>query len=259
MAFFLYNAGGIHHILSKGLRMEIINRQTRTSVHFNLAYVIASPWSVDNAKAVQFQKSLLDNGLDFSQTNIGPASFVLVRRQPSHLQIKLDCPAAQLSGIQILSAPPAYDLDGFIRDANAATIAYQQTFGAEQYQIIRTSAKIHPLYSCSDHAFKYPWEDRLGQSPQDFQCLGKRPVAGGGLRLVMPPHAAGEQEPCSIEIRLESSLREQKKVFVETTFTWPKPRVLQKDQKFDPAEHLNIVEQYAANEVWAFLTQTKTV
>ena len=237
--------------------MEAINRQSRTSVHFSINFVIAGAWTPDKAKTVDFQKALLDNGLDFSQTTARPKSFTLSRTEPSHLQVKLESPAPQISGIQIISAPPAYDLEMFIQEACAATGAYQQTYPANQYQIIRCGAKIQHFYSSRAHAFQYLWETRLGQSPQDFRCLGQRPVAGGGLRLVMPPHAKENEEPCSIELRIESSFREPRKLLIETAFVWPKPLLLQKDEKFDPASRLISLEQYATNEVWTFLTQKK--
>ena len=238
--------------------MKAINRQSRTSVHFSISFVIATAWTPDKALTVDFQKALLDNGLDFSRTNAGTNNFILSRTQPSHLQVKLESPAPQVSSIQIVSAPPAYDLEMFIQEASAATGAYQQTYAADQYQIIRCGAKLQHLYSSRAHAFQYLWEMRLGQSPQDFHCLGQRPVAGGGLRLVMPPHSKENEQPRSIELRIESFLREPRKLFIETAFVWPKPLLLQKDQKFDPESRLISLEQYATNEVWTFLTQNTT-
>lgn len=237
--------------------MEAINRQSRTSVHFSINFLIATGWTPDKAVTVDFQKALLDNGLDFSQTNTGPRNFTLSRTQPSHLQVKLESPAPQVSGIHIVSAPPTYDLEMFIQEASAATDAYQQTYPADQYQLIRCAAKIQHLYSSQAHAFQYLWETRLGQSPADFHCLGPRPVAGGGLRLIMPPHATEGQEPCSIELRIESLLREPRKLMVETAFVWPKPLLLQSGEKFDPGRRLIGLQEYATNEVWTFLTQTK--
>jgi hypothetical protein len=237
--------------------MEPINRNSRTTIHFQLAYVLAIPWTPDPATAVDFQKALLENKLEFSQTNAAPKRFTLIRTQPSHLQVILESPAPQVSGIQIIANNPAYDCEGFAKDAAAVTTAYQQTWPAQQYQLIKTTAKVHHLYSSQEHAFQYLWENRLGQSPGDFECLGPRPVAGGGIRLLMPPHADGEELPCSIELRIESFLREPRKLFIETTFTWPQPRLITADQKFDPEEFLAPLEQYAANEVWTFITQTK--
>jgi len=237
--------------------MDAINRQSRTSVHFSINYAIASGWTPDKAVTVDFQKALLDNGLEFSQTNAGPRSFTLSRTQPSHLQVKLESPAPQVSGIYIISSPPTYDLEMFIQEASSATDAYQQTYRTGQYQIIRCAAKIQHLYSSQTHAFQYLWERRLGQSPEDFRCLGPRPVAGGGLRFVMPPQEIPEQEPCSVELRIESLFREPRKLLVETAFIWPKPMLLGEGEKFDSAFRLNTLEQYATNEVWEFLTQTK--
>lgn len=237
--------------------MDAINRDSRTSVHFGISYVIAAAWPCDKTKTVAFQKALLDNGLDFSQTNFAPNRFTLFRVEPSNLQIKLESPGPQVSSIHVLSANPQYDLDMFTRDTDAVCRAYQQTFPAKQYQILQTIARIRHLYSSSDHAFKYLWETRLGQSPQDFQCLGQRPVAGGGLRLIMPPHQKEGEQPCSIELRIESFLREMRKLFIETAFTWPKARMLAGDERFDAGERLRTIENYATNEVWTFLTQEK--
>lgn len=237
--------------------MDAINRNSRTSVHFQLGFVLAMPWTPDKTSTVDFQRALLDSGLEFTQTNRAARSYTLNRTEPSNLHVKLESPAPQLSGIQIIAQNPSCDLDMFVLDASAVTDAYQQTFTAGRYQIVRASAKIQHLYSSHEHAFKYLWEKRLGQSGQDFQCLGPRPVAGGGLRLLMPPHAVEGQEPISIEIRIESFLREPTKLLIETNFVWPQPKLLQKDQKFDPAAYLNPLEEYAANQVWEFLTQSK--
>lgn len=237
--------------------MKAINPETRTSVHFSINYVIAMGWAPDKAKTVDFQKALLDNGLDFAQTNVRTNMFTLFRSQPSNLTVKIETPAQHVSSIQIIAQNPSYDPEMFLQEASAAMAAYQKTWPVEQYQIIRAMAKIHHLYSSQGHAFKYLWEDRLDQSPEDFRCLGKRPVAGGGLRLIMPPHAIENEEPHSIEVRIESFLHEPRKVLVETAFVWPKPSVLPKGERFDPALLLGPVEEYATNEVWTFLTQKK--
>ncbi len=234
--------------------MDALNRESRTSVHFMINYVLAGAPPLEQSRAVDFQKALLDNGLEFSQTNIRPRSFMLLRQEPSNLQVKLDSPAPQVSSIQIIANNPAYDVGMFARDAMAAMDAYRQTWQAPQYQIIRATAKISHLYSSQEHAFKYLWETRLGQSAEDFKRLGPRPVAGGGIRLMIPPHAVGGEEPRSIEIRIESFLREQRKLLVETTFAWLQPKVVGKEDAFDIPERLESLENYAANEVWNFVT-----
>ena len=232
--------------------MQTVNQNSKTSVYFGVNYVIAAPLVKDKGKMVDFQKALLDNGLDFSQTNMQGNNFTLVRAQ-SPLHVRLEANGPQVSSIHIFAQNPTCDLDMFIRDAAAVCNSYQQTWPLPQYQLIRRAAKIQHLYSCQDHAFKYIWENRLGQSADDFRYLGGRPVAGGGLRLVMPPHASESQEPRSAEIRIESFLREQRQLFIETSFVWPQPVVLQNEQAFEPGDQLGSLEDFASNEVWAFL------
>ena len=45
--------------------MNAINRDSRTSVHFMINYVLAAPMTVQQANAVDVQKALLDQGLEF--------------------------------------------------------------------------------------------------------------------------------------------------------------------------------------------------
>ena len=237
--------------------MEPINRESRTSVHFQLGLVIACPWTTESARTVELQKAMLDQGLEFGQTNTRPGSFVLTRGEPSHLQVKFETPGPQLTGIQILANNPSYDADLFCRDGSAVLSAYRQIFPVDHLLIIQATARIHHLYSSQAHAFQYLWETRLNQSGQDFRCLGNRPVAGGGLRLLIPPHAIGTEEPRSIEIRIESFLLEQRKLLVDTLFVWPKPRPINAGQAIEPESYLQPVEQFASNEVWTFLTQPR--
>jgi hypothetical protein len=143
----------------------------------------------------------------------------------------------------------------FGRDVDAVTGAYQKTWPMPQYQILNTSGCIRHLYSAKVHAFQYLWEQRLGQIPQDFQLLGNRPVAGGGLRLLIPPHQQPGGEPTSIEIRIESFMRETQKLFVETVFNWPRPRVVVEQAGFESLARLNEIESFAANEIWNFIAR----
>ena len=238
--------------------MQPINRQSKTSVLFNVGFLLASPFSNDPSRSVDFQKALIEAGLEFSQTASRANSFILTRTDPSNLQVKLESPGPQVSAVNITAQNPQYDLDAFVHDADAVTDAYQKTFPAQQYQLIQRSARINHLYSCQGHAFKYLWEDRLSQSPDDFKTLGQRPVAGGGLRFILPPHAQEGQQPHSVEIRAGSAMREPGKLVIETIFVWPKPHIVTAEQKFNLGQLLNEVEQYAAEEVFNFLTQKKS-
>lgn len=236
--------------------MELILRESKTTVHFSISYVLAGSWNTEPSIQIDFQKALLENGLEFSQSLSYKNGFQLRREPPSSpLQILLENPAPQIHNLKIIALNPNCDLDYFCREAEAVTIAYQKIWPAEHYQILNTSARIDHLYSTKVHAFQYLWENRLKQSGEDFQSLGNRPVHGGGLRLLIPPHSIEGKEPATIELRVESSLREPQKLLVETAFTWPKPRVIPNQERFEPRPYLETVEQYAAGEVWNFITR----
>lgn len=238
--------------------MDVIIRQSKTSSFFSIGYVVAGGLAADKARFLDFQRALLDSGLEFSQTTIQASGYQLQRGTPSSpLQVTLESPAPQVHRLQIAAPNPGYDLELFCRDAEAAVAAYQQTWPLDPYQVLNSNGKIHHLYSAQGHAFKYLWESRLGQSPEDFKQLGSRPVSGGGMRLLMPPHSVGGQEPVSIELRIESFLREPTRLLVETAFTWPRPRTVPAGQRFNPAAYMEQVETFAANDVWNFITRSR--
>jgi len=43
---------------------------------------------------------------------------------------------------------------------------------------------------------------------------------------------------------------------VETAFTWPKPRIISREGRFGPRPYLETVENFAATEVWNFITKS---
>lgn len=237
--------------------MDSIQKNTKTTSYFGLQYLLAGSWRPDRHKSVEFEKALIDNGLDFAQTQLTDRAFTLTRSDPAPLQIKLESSGPQVMLIHVFSQNPPYDLDMFSRDIEAVTLAFQATWPADQYQLLSTTGKIHHLYSSQTHAFKYLWEERLGQQPSDFQVLGNRPVAGGGLRLLMPPHQAEGQEPVSIEVRIESFLRETNKLFVETVFTWPRPKIINGENRFEPQMAMSQIEKFAAEDVWNFIIHSR--
>jgi hypothetical protein len=234
--------------------MSGLNRESRQSIYFGVGYVIATPWVSDKGRQLDFQRSLLEHQLDFSDIRADERSFTLIRKDQSPLQIRLASLGPQVSNIIIKSEGPVHNIDLFSKEADAACDAYRQTWLGQGCHILQCDATIRHLYSCTDHAFKYLWKTRLGQQPHDFYHLGKRPVLGGGLRLVIPP-IREDVELTQIEIKIESFLRESQKMFIETLFVWPQNRLLGKESKFDPEFRLKLVEKYAITEVWNFLVK----
>jgi len=237
--------------------MENFNTDTRQSIYFGVSYVVASEWSADAMKRLDFQRALAERQLDLPQTSVGARDFTLIRTEQSALQVKVASLGPSVSSISINADRPVHTLDLFGREAEAICDAYCQIWLKQQRQILQSNARIRHLYSCQGHAFKYLWEERLGQKPDDFRYLGKRPVLGGGLRLFMPP-LKQDEEPVQIEIKIESFLREPKKMFIETIFVWPKPLPQAEDANFAPELRLKSVEKYATREVCDFILQTKT-
>jgi len=232
--------------------MDKLNIDSRQSIYFELGYVIAGHWQPDILKRLDFQKALAAGQLDFPRTSVGPREFTLVRAEPSQFTVKISSMGPRVSGISISSERPEHTLDMFIREAEVVCSSYSQVWLDSQFQVLQTNARIRHLYSCSDHSFKFLWEDRLRQSPQDFEYLGGRNVLGGGLRLVMPPLKT-EAEPVQIEVKIESFFAEPKKMFVETIFAWPNPRLVSDGEEFDVQRRLEDVERYATGEVCDFI------
>jgi hypothetical protein len=115
---------------------------------------------------------------------------------------------------------------------------------------LQSDATARHLYSCDCHAFKYLWEDRLGQEERDLRYLGGRLVLGGGLRLVLPRIAHWKDH---VEVKIESFLGESEKLFIETLFVWPEPKVVSKADEFGPTQCLQTVDSFASNEVCNFI------
>jgi hypothetical protein len=143
------------------------------------------------------------------------------------------------------------DLDLFKKEAEAIVQAFETTWPTKNRQIISVDAAFRDLYETSgEHAFKELWETRLGQTADALAILG-HPIAGGGLRLVMPPHPE-QSEPLEIELRIESFLQDTKKIWIETQFRWPQP--MPPGAPLDPARRLKQVNDYVDNEVLSFIS-----
>ena len=232
--------------------MNGLNRETRESIFFGVNYVIAIAWEPDKKRQLDFEKALLERGLEFPETRSGLRNLILVRNSQSPLEVRLASQGPQVSNIIVRSERPLRSLEVFVKEAEAVCDAYCQTWIKERCQILQCDATIRHLYSCQEYAFKYLWEERLGQEGKDFHYLGKGPVLGGGLRLVIPA-TKDKPEPTHIEIKIESFFQDSRKMFVETHFVWPQPRLLKGEIKFDPEFRLKCVEKYAISKVCDFV------
>lgn len=231
--------------------MAIVSIQSKQSIFFGVHFIVAGNWIPDAKQFLDFQERLLKERLEFSETAVGARRFSLLRREPSGFQVQVASLGPQVSELRI-STPvrPVHGLDYFCKEAEAVCHAYVDTWAKTPCQVINRDATIRHLYSCECHAFKYLWENRLGQEESEFKSLGGRPILGGGLRLVLPPI---KQWTESVEVKIESFLEDQSKIFIETLFVWPTPYQVRKAEDFGPTKLLQSVEKYATNEVCDFL------
>jgi hypothetical protein len=233
--------------------MDNLIGQSKTTILYQVNFLVAQGGVIDETTSLQLQKALVDEGLTFNKTEQSGGRILLRRDEPSKLQIVLESPGQGVNSLSITAPNAAFEIETFIRQGQAGVRGYQEVFANERYQVLRTGAKVQQLYSTNTHAFKYIWEGRLGRSKDDFGALGGRPVAGGGVRLVLPPQQ-GQERPDAIEIRIESYFKEPSKVFVETGLTHPQPMMMDRQAGFGLEGILKKLDGYASNEVWQFLS-----
>ncbi len=218
-------------------------------LHLGVNYVIAPSPEIDKTKYLAFQNALMEAGIDYDGGQNPAAEIQIIRRMPP-LEIRVisreDAPIGQLL---LIASHPNRSPDDFSREAEAIVRAFSKTWDTPQ-QILSCDATIRYLHeTSSEHAFKELWETRLGQTEGSLRAFGRR-VLGGGLRFVMPP-AAEDVDAAQVEVKIESYLRDTKKIFVEVGFKWLRPA--QPGTAFDPRRQLQAVDSYVDNEVTTFI------
>ena len=227
--------------------------QSRDIIHMGVNFVISPPPIINRQNYLGFQQALVSHGIEFANAAYKEPKIEVAREAPAPLQIMVGVLVPQPLGQLVIVAPlPARDLEYFIKETEAVVGAFDATWPVQQKQIISCDATLRDLYeTTSEHAFKELWETRLGQSPNSLAAFG-RPVWGGGLRFVMPPQP-NDPKPVQIEVKIESFLRDTKKIFVETQFTWPQS--MPPGEPFDPGARLRQVDKYIEDQVLAFISE----
>jgi hypothetical protein len=224
---------------------------SRQTVHMGINFVINPRPTINAQSNLRFQQSLADCGIDFSKVEFNERAIVVVREVPVALNVQVAVIKPEVFGqLLIVSPQSGTNLVLFGKEAEAIVKAFEATWQVENRQIVAIDAAFRDLYETSaEHALMELWETRLGQSADALAVLG-HPVAGGGLRLVMPPHP-GQPEPLEIEVRIESFLQDTKKIWVETQFRWPRP--MPPGVSLDPTRRLKEVNDYIDNELLSFI------
>jgi hypothetical protein len=225
---------------------------SRQIIHMGINYHTVPMPAIDQQNNLRFQQFLLKTGVDITSGRIEQNSIVIERPAPRPLIIQMIVQAARPNIGQVLIVAPTSQqpLQQFINEVGAALDAFEQAWPSPNRQILACDVTLRCLYeSTSDHAFQEIWEKRLSQPPDSLKALNRN-VLGGGLRFVMPPQA-GDPEPVQIELKIESFLRNTKKVFIETQFLWPGPKP--PGAAFSPEDRLRQVNEYIEKHVHAFM------
>jgi len=224
---------------------------SRQTIHMGINLVL-SPMPVISAQSrIDFQQSLVNHGIEVAKVQFKEREIVVIRETPTDLEIKVAAIGPPSIGQLLILAPGrGHHIDLFSKEAEAIVEAFDSTWPVKQRQIISCDATLRDLFEASaTHAFQELWEMRLHQPPDTLAVLG-RPVLGGGLRFVMPPRP-DDPEPSQIEVKIESFLRDTRKVFVETQFKWPQP--MPPGAPLDPVKRLKQLDEYIEDKVISFI------
>jgi hypothetical protein len=221
---------------------------SQQTVHKAISFMFSSFAGFDKRASLKFQGALLERGVDFSSTQEGENTLTIIREKPARLEIHLNVPGPAIGNLLIAGPHGAHSGEMFEHEAEAVVLAFNDVWYDANRQILSCEASVRDLFESSyEHAFRELWEFRLSQRDESLVILG-RPVLGGGIRLVMPP-LPGEERPCQIELKIESYLRDTKKIFVDTQFSWPTVN----SGPMDPPARLKIVDEYVENHVIPFI------
>lgn len=231
-----------------------MNQNSRQTIHMGINFVFSPMVSISRSSYIDFQKALLSECIELNATNLKEEQEIFIKRdKPSNLEVRVMAPNPPAIGqLLIVSPQPSHDLTMFIQEVEAICAAFDKTWPkpAKNRQIIGSDVTLRVLFETGKkHAFQEIWEERLKQSEESLHALG-RPVLGGGLRFVMPP-IPSDAPPVEIEVKIESFLRDTKKIFVETQFKWPAPT--EPGKSFDPRTRLEKVNNYLETEVVSFI------
>jgi hypothetical protein len=228
-----------------------VNPESRITIHMGINFIVSPIPTINKQSNLNFQHSLTTQGIDFAKVEFKEREIVVAREAPTRLEVKVAALAPSPVGQFLILAPyPERPLDLFIKEAEAIVRAFDSTWPAKSRQVISCDATLRDLFESSgEHAFQELWETHLHQPPDSLAVLG-RPVLGGGLRFVMPPQP-DEPKPVQIEVKIESFLRDTKKIYVETQFKWPQP--MPPGEPLSPSNRLKQVDKYIEDEVVSFI------
>ena len=220
-------------------------------IHIGLNYVIApkKPLTVD--EQLKFQKELSMIGLEAENTAKKDGGIGIKSRYEGTTVIVETFMNSPNTGQLLVLMPESPNSSLFPQIADAVGDIYLRLFTDPKPQAFPSrDGCIRKLYACTrqyPHAFQYIWEKMLGKELGDLTPLGD-PIAGGGLRFVIPPL---QDKLFETEIRIESLLKDPTQLWVETRMKWLKPE--QAESGFRAAELFKQINDFIDNNVVRFM------
>lgn len=227
---------------------------SRQIIHLGIHCVFAPPPVINNQMLIKFQQAIISRSIDLTNVSYKDDLITIVRDQPTQLQVMVAVPQKQPTGelVIVSTSSSSLRLESFIQETEFIVEAFEDVWQLSQRQIISQDVSIRALYETeAQHAFQEIWETRLNQ-PGDSLSVFDGLVLGGGLRFVMPPQ---QNFSAQIEVKIESFLRDSRKIFIETQFVWPQP--MAQGMPFTPRDKLEEVNQYAEKQVLRFMSGDK--
>lgn len=228
-----------------------LDPKTCQTIYAGVNYVFApAPALSSNEAFLQFQSALARHGLSFDRAGRGEAEWSLNRfKPPLNVLAKVPEPRGPIGQVMVTSEWIEQGLDALSDETSTVYDAVFEVWPGPK-QVVARDATIRQLYDAGGiPAFTYLWEHRLGQQGGQLAFLS-RPVSGGGIRLFLPPEPTAS-DPIQGEVKIESFLRDPRKLFVEVTLAWPKPEP--PTDRFEPRRILSEVESFANSDVREFL------
>jgi hypothetical protein len=226
-------------------------KRDRKLIHVGIDYIVSPCPALNPQTRLSFQQSILDSGLEYTNTTEDGNKFIVFRQPPSHLEITvIALNPPHIGQLLVVSEDQNRPLNVFCDDAEAAVQAFHNNWPLSPYQIMGCDICIRELHeTTSDHAFKELWEDHLHQ-PSESLSTFNRPILGGGLRFIAnsPP---GEHPTTRYDIKIESFIDDSKKVFIEVQLFYIEPLPL--GEPFSPSQRLLQVNQFIENQVYSFM------
>ncbi len=222
----------------------------KKELHYGVGCIVAPMTLGDSAKCRDFEDVLAKAGLEFDKKETLPNGFVFVRtKNDKNLQLRIVVPGPRVAQIILVAPNPGVAFGAFGREAGSACKAMAEVWPSVK-TVVQREVTIRHLYDAEgEHAFKFLWEKRLGQKREDLDVFGR--VLGGGIRLVVPPT---QEQRTQLNIRVESYLKDSRKLFVEVQCHWPNPVPVEEGLK--PQELLESVDRVIDTQVAKFISMS---